>query len=48
MQPSLLMNALERVFQLVDSWGMSPVVAGGLAVAFGDILEALEISISTF
>jgi len=34
MQPSLLMNALERVFQLVASWGMSPVVAGGLAVSY--------------
>ena len=28
------MNTLDQLFQLVDGWGVSPVVAGGLAVSY--------------
>ena len=34
MPPSLLMDTLDDVFQMVASWGVSPVVAGGLAVSY--------------
>lgn len=34
MPPSLLMKALDHVFELADSWGFSPVIAGGLAVSY--------------
>ncbi len=38
MPPSLLMEALDSVFQLVADLGVSPVVAGGLAVRSVDRL----------
>ncbi len=34
MPPSLLMDALDSVFQMVADLGVSPVVAGGLAVSY--------------
>ncbi len=34
MAPSLLMDALDNVFKMVDGWGVSPVIAGGLAVSY--------------
>ena len=34
MPPSLLMDVLDRVFHMVADWGISPVVAGGLAVSY--------------
>lgn len=34
MPPSLLMDTLEIVFQMVADWGVSPVIAGGLAVSY--------------
>ena len=34
MPPSLLMDTLDNVFQMVADWGVSPVIAGGLAVSY--------------
>ncbi len=34
MPPSLLMETLDNVFQMVADWGVSPVIAGGLAVSY--------------
>ncbi len=34
MPPSLLMDVLDSVFHMVADWGVSPVVAGGLAVSY--------------
>ncbi len=34
MSPSFLLDTLDSVYQMIDEWGVSPVVAGGLAVSF--------------
>ena len=34
MPPDLLLDALENIFHKVAEWGLSPVVAGGLAVSY--------------
>ncbi len=34
MSPSLLLDTLDSVYQMVDELGVSPVVAGGLAVSY--------------
>ncbi|MEQ1829245.1 MAG: nucleotidyltransferase [Pirellula sp.] len=34
MPPNLLLNSLERILNIIADWGVSPVIAGGLAVSY--------------